>query len=415
MGLNVASGTLQITGSNITVSSLSFQPKLLLLWSIGANTSGSDNVAGSKDIVRSFGACDGTNQFCYSMYERNGGTGGTNTYCYLTAAACMVFNAGSSNTGVDPHGEYSFGSFNSNGFTLNVNASGTPVYAAQVCYLALGGSDITATAIGTTSLAAGATGNTSVTGLGFQPTSLIAVAGNQDSTTNGAYVGPYNGSLSVGFFDGVNQFVSSVFCDGQVLSTQQNRHYARGDELYCTIYQGYTSSTPSAAVRGKAVSLDSGGFTIDQLANSSGTNATELAYIAIGGIACAVGNLLTETNTTTDMSVSGLSFAPAAGLLLSVNDAEATAGTVQTGGTPMSLGCFTSTTSRAATAANSADNASPTTCFSAVAFDRVYLNVEPSSAALQGAMDIVSVGSSGFTTVQPMNRVRLPFQIILRK
>jgi hypothetical protein len=389
--------------ANIVVTGLSFQPKIVFFWSMG-RTDATNAVGNITYLDRNFGAADGTNQWVCSFTEKNGTTGGNNTGVNQTNLYCIMHEVSAMSGGIDAYATYSLYSMDSGGFTLHPETAGSAptIGAVEIFYLALGGTQITGTALGDAHLLA-STGATSVTGLGITPTCVVCATGGVNSNRSTAYVGGGSTAscLSVGFSDGTNFGTVSRFASGEGSNNQQ-RHYSQHGECYCAeIVEG--QANPRISMYGSINGFVSGGFTINNIL-ASGTGAFNIFYAAIAGLEAHVGNFTTETDTSTHMAQSGFGWKPAAALLLSVCDAEATDGTIQgTGGTAqneMSIGAFTSTASRQAYGEGVVNPGSPTHDGSAIAYDSVYQNVlSGATSSLQGAMDMVSVDSDGFTTV----------------
>jgi hypothetical protein len=114
--------------------------------------------------------------------------------------------------------------------------------------------------------------------------------------------------------------------------------------------------------------------------------------------AVAVGNLLTQTDTTTPITVSGLGFEPKAVLLLSHCHAESTQDTLQDDD-QWSIGAFTAADARQAMGIADDDAAATTSVSTAVEYDAAYANLNPGADAVQGLMDVQSVDSDGFTLI----------------
>jgi len=110
-----------------------------------------------------------------------------------------------------------------------------------------------------------------------------------------------------------------------------------------------------------------------------------------------VGNSLTQTDTTTDITISGLAWKPAAGLVFSHCKAESS-GTTLDRNDESSMGAFTTQNERIAHGVMDVDNLADSQVTTAIEHDAVYVNIDTSDA-IEGKMDVKSVNSDGVTFI----------------
>jgi hypothetical protein len=339
MSFQSATGTFPITGNNITISGLAFQPAIVFFWTVGgANGSGgtfgapitSDGVAPAP-AVNAFGCYDGTNQWCCSSAaaNNNGGSGDNGSYsgCQSNASGgtgYVIIGPNYSNSNFDSGATYAAVAMNSDGFTLHpISQTGGPGYGEfQVHYLALGGSAVVNATAGSIILTSGSTSNQSVTGLGFTPNCLIgaSVGRSTGNAGNPSFLSA-DWALSVGVCDAsLNQGVVAnwaTFEGSNVRTSYYNQH----GQFYAVSSNADTSATNLLTNYGKIASLQSGGFTVTPQAAAS--SDITLCYAAINITDAFVGNFVTQTNTS-NFSQTGLGFVPGAVLFLSSCQPEST-------------------------------------------------------------------------------------------
>lgn len=413
MALSVATGTFPITGANITISGLAFQPKIVLFWVVaganGANgTFGSpittDGVAPAPSLSM-FGAYDGTNQWCNAAgmcnnYTANGLSG---AFSGLLATRVLL-SCAFSGSSFDATSSYSAFSMNSDGFTLQPVSVGGPspnVGDYQVHYLALGGTDLVNAVVGQVTLPASTTSNQSVTGLGFQPTCLIgSTCGRSANNANPNFLNA-DWSVSLGVCDAsLNQGVVAnwQYSDG---ANGRTAYYNQSGEFYAASKNGDTTGPNVLNNHGLIASLDSGGFTVTPSLSASADLV--LSYIALEVTDSLVGSFSTATNTTA-FSQTGQAFRPAAVLFASSCQLANTANTLAPTAT-MSIGAAIEGVSigQNVAARTSTDNAAINIENGGEYFDSVYLNLAVSATPItnptvQGAMKVNTLNGDGFTT-----------------
>jgi hypothetical protein len=279
-------------------------------------------------------------------------------------------------------------SFDSDGFTLVVDDqlnAGEPDF--RVCYLALGGDSLTNAFAGNFALSTTGTGDQAVTGVGFQPDCVIILGQTGQTAT------PNDGShqrVGLGWAVSTTSEITMGFGVANAVAAVDSSSYGRSDELSAVITGGEGISN-----RFDLTSFDADGFTINRITTPA--QAAVVAYLALKGGSYASGELLTKTDTSTAIDITGLSFKPAAVLFGSVGKAESTAGT-PTAHLQFSLGAATSPTSRLAHAWHAEDNLSPSQVNLAVEYDACYIHIA-NADTVDGLMDLTSMNSDGFSCI----------------
>lgn len=285
MALDAATGSITVSGTgSLSVTGLSFQPKVVMIWHGGG--------AGTAALYHIFGAAASSSAewACESFSADNNNTSATHA---AGRTDCCVLLRDISTVYV----QADFTSFNSDGFTLNVStSSGTQT----LFYLALGGSDLTDVAVGTTLVpASGATH--AVTGLSFQPDLvLMSTIGQQDWPSTGVNAACHLGAMTADAQGGVMGFSDN----GQ--GTSSTNTY----QLSTAVVPFAAGSTPAQFLLWSKSSLDSGGFTLSL--DDLGTTGSELGYIALKFTSADWVKLGTETQPTsaTTKQTTGLGLTP---------------------------------------------------------------------------------------------------------
>jgi len=383
VGVSIKSGTFATgTGavsSTISESGFGFQPKaVLFMWN--GRTEATDTV-GRQDIMFGMGASDGTNDYSFCAFDSdnvtttNGGMRLDNNECIVTADGDGLVT-----------GSMSMQSLDAGGFTLVVTVQMPASYRVQ--YIAFGGDEITNAAVGFKTLLASTTGNTSVTGLGFQPNFGIfcGLPQSGNGSVNSRTAGGFGAVIST-----TERFTSVGGSDDGVTTSDTGAYiYASGE---CVAIPSV--NTPASVVDGRAnfVSWDSGGFTIDTVEMIAFNR--DFLYLVLKGGSWSIDAVTTQTNTTSDITITGLPYTPRGGIICSTHRAESASDTAS----PVwsySIGFFDSATNRSCMAILDRDALTTTDTKSAVDFDSVYVNIDDASA-IQGEMDLISIDSGGLT------------------
>ncbi|HEX6053731.1 MAG TPA: hypothetical protein VFZ21_30890 [Gemmatimonadaceae bacterium] len=294
--------------------------------------------------------------------------------------ACVAVLGGSDT--ID--GALDFSAFGSDGFTLVVDDAMPD--SMRVHYLAIGGTSLTDIDIGFFS-EPGATGDQDITAPGFQPDCLLLV-----SASNSSADPPTAGVDSRVMFGAAAGASPSnyVWAGGSNDTSDPTQcvSYCKSGESVATL----SSGTSTVVARASVSSWLSTGFRLNWT-EVSGT-ATRYIYAALKGGSYALGDLLTQTDTTTDIVESGLGFEPKAALFVSHCKTQSTADTAQDDD-DWSMGAFSDTSTEVAFGVNDEDGQATTVVATAVEHDNVYVKV--ASDAVESSMQCIAVGSDGFT------------------
>ena len=273
----------------------------------------------------------------------------------------------------------------SGGFTLVITDAFT--INLRVHYLALGGSDLTNMATGILT-EPGATGNQDVTTLSFQPDAAIFFSSMVSADPPGTQT---DATMMIGAAAGATP-ANAVWAGGSDNSNSptQTVSYNRAGESIALFDTSISGTNGRASVS----QWLSNGFRLNW-AERGGSRRVE--YVALKGGLYTVGDLLTQTDTTTPIVESGFGFSPKAGLLLSNTQAQSSSDTVQNDDA-WSAGAFTSSTERGAQGTRDRDNQGTSQAATSVQHSESYVRISTADA-VDGMMDIQSVDSDGFTSI----------------
>jgi hypothetical protein len=144
------------------------------------------------------------------------------------------------------------------------------------------------------------TGDKSETGVGFQPKAIIAFYNNQTATGSAA-----DAHIGIGFTGTAGEDLSTYFNSLDGAASSDVVRSLLNTVFWKTTVGGATTARVTATLK----TLDSDGFTVNTTANVTGA---KLPYLALGGadITDAVGGQVAMPNSTSNFSVTGLSFQP---------------------------------------------------------------------------------------------------------
>lgn len=320
----VGSFQLNTVTGNKSVTGLGFQPKLLIFFHTPDTV---DIVNQTANHNWAMGATDGTNQFALCTFSANGNSVGESAYGAHCLTNCIVGSIDSVTSW-----RATIVSMDGDGFTINQPTA--PPVGVRVGYLALGGT-LTGWQVG--AFQAGTVGSQSVTGLGFQPSGLLAfTAGAIAQTTNPPNLnGNVSNSLApcFGFTDGVNQRSHGVWYRGSSLTVKSRGRECRNDSLIAAPY--LTTPSTTHAVWLSLSSFDANGFTFT---NNINNGNRWVYYVTFAGAQTRVDNIFSPTGAG-PFSISGLPFDPASILMASTWQANYNVfeGFGVTGGAPGAL------------------------------------------------------------------------------
>ena len=372
IGLGAATTTVPVTG-------VGFTPKVVIFWWSGRTES--VDTAGRATLVQGVGwATSATDSRSYATRSADAAAISA-TDSGHRADACVLEQGDGAMVGWAD-----LQSFDADGFTLEIlDAFVTDL---RVSYLAMGGADLTNAASVLWNSAAGVVPFTqAVTGFGFQPDFVLNLAGNNFGNPP---VTAANMQFSIGMASGsANRYATSHQArDGQA----DTNTGAYGIDSEFIAYPA--TANPTINARADFTSFDAGGFTITWSTAGSGFRNQTLGLKFGGNV--AVGSLLTQTDTTTAITVSGLAFKPAAVLFLSHAKAESTTGTAQDH-QQWSLGAATSATERTAQGTRDQDAAADSIVTTGLETDAVYMNLD--GTGVVALMDLTAMNSDGFSAI----------------
>jgi uncharacterized spore protein YtfJ len=375
-----SSGT---TGVTCSVSGLSFQPVFVFLWMVGRTETDDTPALNTASSKASFGMFNATTQYTWGSGHTHAGANSNSGMIHRTDCCIMkgpVEFGGSANL----YRGMNLSSINSDGFTLAIHSSSTLAWAGErIQYLALGGSDLSSSKMGSFSITAG-TGNQSSTGPGFQPVALLFP---NVPLSPGTVTGPV--ALMLGAATGAsNQFVWGGQCDHNVATMDTARY------LITTECHGqFDTGGAGIGARLRFVSLDATGFTYNRLESATVTGF----YGALGGaISAYVG---TFTAASGGGSVTGVGFTPKAILFLTHGTTQSTADTPQQD-MMYSIGACVAGVTQRCSHLHDVDNQANTVVGRGHRDDSVIMTSD-ATPALDSRITISSLDSDGFTYTMP--------------
>lgn len=367
--------TTQAAGNTVTVSGVGFTPKVVLFWWNVLDTA-DDNTTSTDNGIKGFGyMASSTARGCVTAQSEDAsGLADCDRMARSDACIATLTIAGAVNGLAD------FSSFNSDGFVVIIDDN----FSAEnirVCYMALGGDDITDVAGGTFQEPEQTGVQTYTTN--FQPDVVFMFSGGSSETTVNA-----DSLLCIGCAvrNGLNDMVVSGNSNNGSDPTITKRYGLLGECIAL-----YNNNNSGLDGRATINSFTSTGFTLNWLARG-GTRI--VVYVAIKGGSWIIGDLQTLTNTTTDIVESGFGFSPRGALFLSIGT-TATAVNTPVDIDALCIGAFDSATSRVAINYNDLNGAATTDIIQAIEHDEVFAEFSAESAR----MDIKSVDQDGFTCI----------------
>jgi len=377
-GTGAATTTIDVT--------VGFQPKwVILLWS--GRTETTDTVA-RADVSYGYGFVkDDADRGCiaYSYDDGNaeevGRSGIRND-----AALCSL----DTSTGFDGLLDVSaVASWPSDGFQLVVDDQMPASF--RVTYLAGGGADFTNVDIGTFNFQNAL--DVQITAPNFQPSVVFFLSNNLTSINS-------NSSTTRSTIIGVDiDSTQQALCGNAHTATagqlSESRYYCLdGSEAFGTFHSTAVSPINRAAFD----TMISQGFQYDQIEY---TSAVAVVYLAIKGGSWAQGSVLTQTDTTTDITVTGLGHQPKGLLFLTAANVESTADTT-TAPNNVGMGVATGASEEFAQSVYAQTNVDNMRSSTAVEHDAIYINQgaltsDSAPGSVEGLMDIQSIEANGFT------------------
>lgn len=371
--------TTQAAGNTVVVTGVGFLPKALVLWWSGRTES--TDATGGATINGGFGFSDGTNDRVVGWLIVDAAANADTDR--FGRADAIVLSGNHTTPSVD--GRASLQTFDSDGFTALIDDAFPTDF--RVSFLALGGSDLTNVSAfsWTTRITVG---DDAVTAPGFQPDATVIAAGWHTAVP----FAEVRARMSIGLVAGATPANAILaFDDRDNVATMVSTSYCRAGDAAARLTVGANPIN----MRGRISAWTATGFTFtwDEVDGA----ANIMFGLALKGGNYLVGDLLTQTNTTTDIVETGFGFAPTGALLLSASRAQSASDT-STSHNAGSIGAWNSTTSRSAQAWWDQDAVADSESATLIEHDEVYGNID-SADAMEGLMDIKSVESNGFTNI----------------
>lgn len=372
MALSTFVGSLAQPGStgNQAITGLGFQPKAIIFYytSLTAVGNGADNRTGYGFATSS------SDRRCVYGSVTNGASstagGHDNTKCitFINDTPTVLSAA-------------DFVSMDADGFTINWTT--VDATARTVCFLALGGSDLTNVKTGQGTSPA-STGNAATTGIGFKPDTILtifvrgtATAPPSNSTTGNRH--------QIGF--GVSSSQRNV------LTTQANYNgpfVAKRLQLSTKVISMMDNAGAAKTMEADLVSFDSDGFTLNWSTVSSGVY---FHYLVLKGAKFATG-VFNQPTSTGNNAVTGVGFQPQAIMLASANNVSSASIVANK---RISIGAASSSSARAHIWMGATDTGSTTICNQDYDNTKVIKMMTEGTVAIQAAADLNSFDSDGFT------------------
>lgn len=367
-----------IVGTVVQVRGVGFQPKWVFFWWNGRD--GTVDGAGEASVSAGFGfAASPTSRaaLAFSSLHANA-DGEADTVAAPDVPTLTLLPGIADPVAVD--GAADLTALVSDGFDITVVDQYTVTH--RVHFLAVGGSDVTDTAIGSFVGRASA-GDLDIT-VGFQPDLVFLLGWDQAGDQfPGTRATPCLGiAAGVGASD---QFLWA----GRSLdnaATTDAKSYCRRGEVIANNVAGSDRASLSAWLPT--------GF---RLTYSASSGSKWGYYLAVKGGRYKVSALATSTSNGTSLPITGIGFAPKAALFVSSCSPENAGGTASANVT-LSIGAATSPSAQAAVALQDKDAQATSDTWTALDYDKVYVNPDVAAAqAVEGLMALATFDGDGLT------------------
>ncbi len=353
-----------------SVSTVGFQPKaIVFFWA--DNVTETFKTPGTIGVGFASGPTP-TSSGAITYCSESTNTGGNSDTAVQVSTSTIVILRGNGNTTIGcglVNGQADLTSMDSTGFTLNWTTANSST--SIIRYLALGGTDITNTAVGDFTMTS-STGLQSVSSLSFQPDILLLMSGNA-TTTN---INHPQGRFALGFSTNVTstQAGISIFGENNQTTADTVSLATTTDALAQYLNVGGPAAKDGVA---RINSLNSNGFTVNK--PDATTSSTRVFYLAIQGGQHKVGNF-SQATTTGLGAVTGVGFQPV-GVLLTSNSASSATPFAQQNNATISLGAVGSTTA----------SGSATSSFGQIAFTDVDADTTPDPDTLSTSTRVITL------------------------
>jgi len=375
VGSFAKSGT---TGNQVVTHTLGQTPKAIILWTVGKT-----NETASAGFTFGIGVSDGTTEYATSMEAANGVTTSVSAR-HMAAKAITIVNSNQAT-----RAEADLTTWSSSSFTLNWTANEASSYVVH--YLAVGGPSVSAKVV--LWQAPASTGNRAVTGVGFQPETVLHFnAGGAFTTAPPFETG--NAVFGMGVMDkGGGQWAMMT---GDTANANPSTS-SRSQKTDSTIYT--TTDAPAVNITKEAtfVSMDSGGFTVNFTANSTSANQTQIFSLALAGLRAKAGSFNKSTGAQpASQGITTPGFRPGAVLFSSYQSTTQAGGTVHIAHERLGIGATDGSHEGCSALAN-ADNVSPTNVDGIDKTSKVFLKLDNTTMATNAEADLSSLDATGFT------------------
>ncbi len=332
MAANFKVGKLDVPGStgSQAITGLGFTPKALFFFGTLRTSDGT-----SVDFAINLGmaTASGSNNQGSVSGSGQDAAASANTDRYSTNANCISHYGHAGALVI----QAAFTSMDADGFTINWTTVSSGV---DIHYLALGGSDLTNAKVVKFNKQSG-TGAQAVTGVGFQPDSILFIS---SMVANDA-LGTSSAKLAMGCAVGASQWGMSVHLNNSLATMATNR---RQETNMVLMDQNNSDAILSD---GSFTSFDADGFTVNWTTND--TTSARIYALCLKGLQVNAGTI-TQPTSTGAQAVTGVGFQPAALVLASCCFASATG--VQATAARWAVGATTGASEEAAIWSGSTDN-----------------------------------------------------------
>lgn len=374
-------------GTTYTVSGLAFQPKFVFLWTSGRGES--VDTAGTANHRRGAGFFkDTTNRRAVCDFSQAAAANAVTARAH-SDVACFI-TVSTDGTAID--GGLDVDAILSDGFRLIVDDAAPA--DLRIHYWALGGMTLSLVEIGSLQ-EPGATGDQDVTVTGFTAgapdQALLFIAAPNAGTPPDP---DSRGRFMLGAVAGnpIANAVLSVSSANGVTNMDTNSYCRAGE---CLAKVDWAVPPANVSARASVTAWLANGFRLNWAELSSPANAAFYFYAALKGGQYAVGDFLTQTNTT--QFSEAVPFKPVAALFVSHCKAQSAADTAQVHD-ETSIGAATGPAERAAHGVIDEDGVGTSDVGTAVEHDEIYANLSLATA-VEGLCDLVNFTEPGMDLV----------------
>ena len=365
------------TGNQVVTHTLGQTPKAVIFW-----TSGKTNETASAGFAFGIGVSDGTTDIASGMQAANGVATAESARRMATKAITLV------NSDQTTLAEADLTSWSASSFTLNWTPNTATAFVIH--YLLIGGPQVSAKVVSWS--APGSPGNRAVTGVGFQPETVLHFNAGGAFTTAPPFV-TGNAVFGMGAMDrNGGQWASMIGDTANANPSTTSRSQRTNSTMYTT------TDSPAVAITKEAtfVSMDSGGFTVNFTANSSSANLTQIFSLALAGVRAKAGFFPKSTGAQpASQAITSPGFRPGA-VFFSSYQSVAQSAAVHIAHARLGIGASDGT-NEGCSAIAIADNVSPTNVDGVDKISKVFMKVDNTTMAINAEADLTSLDATGFT------------------